>query len=419
MRVIVFTHYFPPEGNAPASRVHAMAKRWVRAGDEVHVITCAPNVPDGVVYPGYANKLWQTEVVDGIRVTRVWTYIAANKGVTRRIANYLSYMIMASLAGLLAQRPDLVLATSPQFFCGWAGVIVSRLRRLPFILEIRDLWPESIVAVGAMRSGYLLALLEKMEVAMYAAADHVVTVGEGYRQQLIQRKVDPDKISVVMNGIDRELFGPSEPDVSLANRWGLRNKFVCSYIGTVGMASALDTVVRAAATLKDLRRNDIRFMIVGDGAMRLELETQSREMGLDNVVFAGRQPKEMIPRFLSVSDVCLVHLRNATLFKTVVPSKVFEAAGMAKPIIIGVDGCARELVLKAKAGIAMQSENEDELVAAVLDLADDLDRRRLLGEAGYNYFTKENDRDAQAVDYQNIMMVASRTASKEPAVVRV
>lgn len=408
MRVVIFSHYFPPEGNAPASRIHALARRWVAAGDEVHVITCAPNVPDGVVYEGYANKLIQTDTVDGIRVTRVWTYMAANRGVVRRAMNYISYMVTAALAGLFVKRPDLVVATSPQFFCGWAGVIVSKMRRLPFILEIRDLWPDSIVAVGALKGRCLLKMLEKIESLMYASADHIVTVGDGYKQRLIQKNVHPDKISIVMNGIDGELSQPQEPDQMLVHRWGLDGKFVCSYIGTVGMASGLDTVLRAAEKLSRRGHDHIRFLIVGDGAVRVELERQTRMMGLENVVFTGRQPREMVPMYLSISDACLVHLRKAELFATVIPSKIFEAAGAAKPIIIGVEGCARDLVLRAGAGIAMESDNEDELIAAVLHLADDPERRRRLGEAGYNYFTRRNDRDAQAVDYGSIMATVRR-----------
>ena len=189
MRILFFSHYFPPEGNAPASRTHENCKRWVRKGHKVIVITCAPNVPDGVVYEGYRNKLYQRENVEGIGVIRVWTYIAANKGTTRRIMNYVSYMLSAVFFALFLKRPSVVIATSPQFFCGWAGVIVSRLRRVPFILEIRDIWPESIVAVGAFRSKRLLRILEWLELKMYAAAHHIITVGKGYKRKLIEKGV--------------------------------------------------------------------------------------------------------------------------------------------------------------------------------------------------------------------------------------
>lgn len=419
MRITFLTHYFPPEGNAPASRVYEMAKRWVASGQDVNVITCVPNVPNGIVYEGYSNKLIQTEVVDGICVTRVWTYIAANKGILKRTLNYVSYMIMASLVGLFIKKPDLIIATSPQFFCGWAGVTLSKLRRLPFILEIRDIWPDSIVAVGAIRNKRLLSFLEKMEIMMYSSADHIVAVGEGYRQKMVEKGVPPEKISIVMNGIDKKVFYPCEPDTMLIKKWGLANKFVCSYVGTVGMASGLETVLHAAKRLKNMRRTDIHFMIVGDGAIRYDLETQARDMGLDNITFTGRQPKELMPKYLSMTDTCLVHLRKSMLFETVMPSKIFEAAGMAKPIIIGVNGYAKKSVLEAKAGIAIESENANELVEAVLRLAGNPEQKRLLGEAGYHHFGNNNDRDNLAQDYQKIIELVNRRAKFKPSVVRV
>ena len=174
MRILYLSHYFHPEGTAPAKRVYEMCRRWVRLGHEVTVITCAPNVPSGVVYDGYRNTWLRRETVEGIETIRVWTYLAANRGTALRIANYLSYMVLAVIAGLRTPRPDLVIATTPQFFCGWAGVWVSRLRRLPFILEIRDIWPESIVAVGALGSPRLLRLLEHWERSMYRAGTRIV-----------------------------------------------------------------------------------------------------------------------------------------------------------------------------------------------------------------------------------------------------
>ena len=206
MRVLFLTHYFHPEGNAPGTRVYELCRRWVAMGHAVTVITGVPNVPNGVAYEGYENKWFQRERVDGIETIRVWTYLAPNKGTARRILNYLSLMLSATVAALYVRKPDLVIATSPQFFCGWAGVWVGRLRRIPFILEVRDLWPESIVAVGAMRAGRWLRLLKWLEKRMYAAATRIVTVGEGYRRCLIEKRVAAERISVVMNGIDREVF---------------------------------------------------------------------------------------------------------------------------------------------------------------------------------------------------------------------
>ena len=399
MRILFFSHYFPPEGNAPASRTYENCRRWVRAGHEVTVITCVPNCPDGVVYDGYKNKLYAREVVDGIDVRRVWTYIAANEGTVRRILNYVSYMVSAFLFSFLVKRPDVVIATSPQFFCGWAGVLSRFFRRVPFILEIRDIWPESIVAVGAMSNRRLVRVLEWLERIMYSSAGRIVTVGDGYRRRLLEKGVPAERISVVMNGVNRELFNPRDPDEELKRRLGVEGKFICSYSGTIGMACGLGIVLEAAQKLKERSITDIIFMLVGGGASRKDLEALARERQLDNVIFIGRQPKDRMPEFLAISDVCLVHLRKTDLFTTVMPSKIFETAGMAKPIINGVGGFAAEFIEKAGAGINIEPENSDQLIEALLRLRQAPDLREAYGNAGRAYVIAHFDRDKLATDY--------------------
>lgn len=367
MRILFLTHYFPPEVNAPASRTYEHAVRWVRAGHEVTVITCNPHAPTGILFPGYRNRLWpQREFIDGIEVLRVWTYLAPNAGTVRRTLNYLSYMISAAMAGLFARRPDVLVATSPQFFCGWAGVLLSRLRRLPFVLEVRDIWPESIETVGALRARLVLRFLQVLEKAMYLAADHIVTVGEGYRQKILGRVNTPERISVVMNGVDLERFRPVPADPQLRQRWGGEGKFVCTYVGTIGMAHGLDVVLEAAERLRAEGRQDVVFWLVGEGARKAELEAEARRRNLDSyVVFPGRLPKEEMPRVLASSDACLVHLRKTELFETVIPSKIFEMMAMGKPIIMGVRGEALRIVEEAGAGVAMEPESASSLLVAL------------------------------------------------------
>ena len=409
MKILFFSHYFPPEGNAPASRTYENCKRWVKAGHSVTVVTCAPNCPSGMVYEGYRNRFRrQREEIDGIEVVRVWTYIAANKGTVRRIVNYLSYMFSAVWVSLFLPKPDIIISTSPQFFNGWAGVIASRLRRVPFILEIRDIWPESIQAVGALQSGMLVRLLEWLEIRMYAAAKHIVTVGEGYKQRLLEKGVPEGKISIIMNGVDRELFYPREPDESLKGKLGLEGKFICSYIGTIGMASALDVVLRAGEILTAKKRNDIFFLMIGDGAVREDLENDVSKLALENVIFTGRQDKGLIPNFLSISDACLVHLKKTDLFATVMPSKIFEIAGMRRPIIMGVGGFAAQIVEAAKAGIIIEPENEQELVAAVEQLAGDPQLGERYGKAGEAYIVERYDREKLAQEYLEVIATKAR-----------
>lgn len=411
MKITFLSHYFPPEGNAPATRTHAMCRRWVGAGHEVTVITSAPNVPNGIVYDGYKNRLHQTEEVDGIKVVRVWTYIAPNKGTVKRIANYVSYMLTASWFAFFQRRSDILIATSPQFFCGWAGVLVSRLKRIPFVLEIRDIWPESIITVEAMPNNRLIRFLEWLELRMYAAADHIVTVGEGYRQRLLGKGVPDDKMSIVNNGHDDAVFFPRDKNPEIINSHSLEGKYVCAYVGTIGMACGLEVVIDAAAQLKAAGVQDIHFLLVGDGASRERLQQQTRERGLEAMIsWSGLQPKERIPEYLASADVCLVHLKKTDLFTTVLPSKIFEAAGMARPIINGVQGQAMEIVEAAGAGLLMEPESSEDLVAALLKLKGDPALAAKLGESGRAYVVKHFNRDALAKDYIQLLSEVAATS---------
>ena len=415
MRILFFSHYFPPEGNAPASRTFDHCTRWAAADHEVTVVTCAPNHPEGKLYPGYRNRLRQVEYVKGVRVVRVVTFLAANKGKWYRIANYLSYLVTAVLAGLFERRPDIVIATSPQFFCGWAGVLAGWLRRRPFLLEIRDLWPESILAVGAMRFRIGLRLIEVLERWMYRAARHIVTVGDGYRERLIERGVDPSRISVIMNGIDSERFFVREPDRVLARRFGVAGRFVVTYSGTIGLAHGLEVVLRAGTLLIEHGRRDIIFLLVGGGARLEALRSAAAREGLDNVVFAGHLDTGAIPGILSLTDACLVHLRATPTFTTVMPSKIFEAAAMARPIILGVEGFAREFVQRAGCGVCIEPENEHDLVDAILRLSADAALRDRLGRAGRSV-ADAYDRDRLAARYLAIIAQVAAPKTGTPTV---
>lgn len=415
MRILFFSHYYPPEVNAPATRTSEHCMRWAAAGHEVTVVTCAPNCPRGVVYPGYRNRLRpQVEDVDGVRVVRVWTFLAANAGSGRRILSFLSYLVSAILAALWLPRPDVVVATSPQFFCGWAGVLVSWLRRVPFVLEIRDIWPESIQAVGAMRSGLILRVLERLERWMYRAADHIVAVGDGYRDRILQRADVSDRISVITNGVDPKRFAPRPADPELLRRWRLEGKFVCSYIGTIGMAHGLEVVLEAARLLRGQGRGDIAFCLVGDGSSRQRLEAEVRAAGMENlVIFTGQQPKETIPAILASSDACLIHLKKCDLFETVIPSKIFETMAMGRPIIMGVRGPARDIVLQAGAGLEMEPESATSLVASVRALADDRLLTARLGRTARQCVLANFNRDVLAA---RLLRVMEEVAGQTPEV---
>ena len=403
MRILFFCHYFPPESNAPAVRTWAHARRWAAGGHDITVITCNPHHPAGILYPGHRNSLrWQVATTDGVRVVRVWTWLAANAGTWRRLANYLTYLAFATWAGLRQRRPDIVVATSPQFFCGWAGVLVSWFRGLPLVLEVRDLWPASIAAVGAIRSRRGLRLVGALERRMYSSARRIVTVGESYRKDLIERGVAPERIEVVTHGVDRRVFRPMPPDHALASQVGVSDRFVVAYCGTVGMAHGLDVVPRAAAELVARGHRRIVFLIAGAGACLAELRDEVSRQKLENVICLGQRDGDSIPALLALADVCLVHLRTAPAFRTALPSKIFEAAAMGRPIILGVRGAAQRLIEELGCGLCIEPENAQELADAVLRLAAEPDLRERLSRSGIAAMQRF-DRDLLAARYLRIL----------------
>lgn len=390
MKILVLTHYYPPEVNAPASRLSEHARVWAEAGHEVTVVTCVPNHPTGRAYPGYRNRLWQEETRDGVRVIRLWTWLAANEGFLPRIANYVSYLLSVLVWMWRLPKADVVLSTSPQFFCGLAGWLLKRKRR-PWVLEIRDLWPESIVTVGAMKRGAAIKLLEAIERFAYRKADLVVSVTDGFVPHIRERRGE-GPIAVVKNGVDLTTF--TTPDAAAETEFraahDLTGKFVAAYVGTHGMAHKLDTVLEAAELLRD--RSDIAFLLVGDGAERERLVAEVAARGLSNVVMLGQQPKSAMPGIWAASDAALVLLRRVDTFKTVIPSKMFEAMAMACPMIMGVEGEAKALMEAGGAGIAITPESATELAAAVTRLADDPAFAAQLGESGRSFVAREFDR---------------------------
>lgn len=370
MHILFLSDNFPPESNAPATRLHEHALRWVHAGHEVTVITGAPNFPEGKLYAGYANRWRSVETIDGIRVVRVKTYITANEGFIRRTLDYMSFMASAFVAGLFERRPDVVVSTSPQFFCAVGGWALSGMRRLPWLFELRDLWPASIVAVGAMERGFAIRMLEKLELFLYRRADAIVSVTESFREDLVSRGIARNKIHVVINGVDLERYAPRPRDAALARQFDLENRFVLGYMGTHGMAHALDGVLDAAELLRE--REEIAFFFAGAGAERARVERAVAERGLRNVRLIPRQPKEAMPALWSLCDLALIPLRDTPVFSTVIPSKLFEAMGMGVPVLMSLpEGEATGIVKRTGCGVCVPPEDPRAMAAAIVELAGD------------------------------------------------
>ena len=368
MHILFLTDNFYPEINAPASRTHEHCREWVKSGHKVTVVTGAPNFPKGRVFEGYKNKLWQSESIDGIKVIRVWTYIAKNQGVRRRTADFISYMISGTMASLFVRRVDIIVGTSPQFFTACAAWMVSVLKWKPWVFELRDFWPESIKAVGAVENSKALRILEWIEMFLYRRADKIIPVTHSFKKVLISRGVRPEKICVVTNGVDMSQFTAMPKDQALLVKLGLEGKFVVGYIGTHGMAHGLGTVLDAAKILSaDTRTRRAHFLLVGDGAQKRHLIERALEEGIDEVTFVDSVSKSEVVRYWSILDAAVIHLTKKELFKSVIPSKIFECMAMRIPIILGVQGESARIVEKCRAGTTFEPENAVELASQIAE----------------------------------------------------
>ena len=416
MRVLFVSNNFPPEVNALANRVYEHARQWSADGGSVEVLTDIPNYPEGIVYQGYRNRFTR-ERVDGIDVMRVPMYVAANRGRNRRTISYITFMFSAVLYSWRTRvRPDVVVASSPQLFSALAGMFISWLRRKRFVLEIRDLWPESIVAVGALPRNRVIRVLEWIEMLLYRKADHIVVVTNTFKKVIAEKGIDPSKISVLKNGVDLARFEePLDPALldEIKERYDLAGKFVVSYIGTIGMAHRLEVLFEAARRCTD---PDVVFMVVGTGAERDQLMALQEEHQLPNFRLVDKQPRELIPYFLKLTDVSVVHLMDIPLFRTVIPSKLFEAMGMEKPIILGVEGEAREVVEESGSGITVKPEDPEAILQAALRLRYDPDLYQRMAQNGKRYAHDQHDRETLARRYWALLeQIAGLSPVHDPA----
>lgn len=403
MRILYVSQYFPPEIGAPAARVHELSRAWVRAGHTVTVLTAFAHHPTGIKAPRDRGVLTRRERIDGIDVVRTYVYAAPNRGILRRMASYASFMASAVLiGGWRVHRPDIVIGTSPQLLCAVAARAISRAYASPFVFEVRDLWPESILAVEAMGENAVVRALKAVAHALYERADRIVTVGEGYRRRIHDLYGIPlEKMAVLPNGVDPTLFRPGSRQNDVRREYGWGDRFVVLYLGTHGMAHALDKVLQSARLLQNDRR--ILFAFVGEGAEKDALRRVAREMALPNVQFIDAQPKARVPSFYAACDLGLVPLRRASLFQDVLPSKIFEYLAMERPIVLSVGGDAKKLVEAAGAGEYVPPEDPEALALAVRRLAEDPERRAAMGRRGREYVLAHFDRSRLAERYLGIL----------------
>jgi len=423
MKILYLSQYFPPEMGAPAGRAAELSRLWAEDGHEVTVLTGFPNHPTGIVPPQYRRKFRRLVMHDtyhGVNVVRTWLLPFPNRKPYERMLNYSSFCVSSAATGIFLHRPDLLIATSPQLLVGLSGWWLARCNGVPFVFEVRDLWPESLTAVGMGSHDSLLhRSLAQIAGFLYRSCDRLVVVTPAFKEYLIEHwRVPEDKISVVENGVETNLFSRITPNRAVRRELGAGERFVVSYIGTMGAAHGLETLLEAAALLRE-REPKVLFVLVGEGAEKARITSLARSRGLTNVRFVGQQPREKIPAYITASDACLVLLKRSELFKTVLPTKMLEFMSCARPVILGVDGHARKVMEEANAGIFMTPEDPLALAEAVVRLAADPVLRESLGRNGrqhvLHYFSRQHTARVYLDVLQNLLAKGQRYPSAAAA----
>lgn len=400
MKILFITDNFPPEVNAPATRTFEHCREWVKLGADVTVITCFPNFPKGEVYEGYKNSLYKFEIMEGIKVLRVWSYITSNSGFIKRIFDFISFSITAFAFGLHIST-DVIIATSPQFFTALAGRTLAKITRKPWIMEVRDLWPEQILAISEMKRNLLIKYLEKEAYWCYKSADRIVTVTDSYKKKIIARGINGRKIHIVKNGFSSAGIRLEKDQIDTTlKKYNIPDKLIVGYIGTHGLSQNLPFVIEALKDFSDLP--DVLFLFVGDGAAKEACISLTRELSITNIRFLPQVEKQEVYRLISRIDIALVPLKKEELFKTVIPSKIFEQAAFGKPILLGVDGEARELIESTKSGLYFEPENREDFIAQLKVLIENKNIRDQLAH-GALQLAKQYSREMLAQEMLHII----------------
>lgn len=407
MRVLILSQYYKPE---PVPKPAELAESLVARGHTVSVLTGYPNYPSGTLYDGYRLAPAARASVDGIPVVRAFEYPDHGTRATGRIANYVSFMLAAPLASALAPSCDVIYVWHPPLTVGVAAALIARARRVPFVYDVQDIWPESAVLAGMLKPGLLVRFMSWLERIIYRQADHILVTTEGARQNLLGKGVPSRKVSVMKHWIDDRVFAlaPSEARDGVRARYEWRDRFVVLFAGNIGLVQGLDTVLDAAAALPD--SSSALIAIVGDGTDRARLEARARAMGLERrVVFLGRQPAESMPAFFAAADALLVHLKKGELSRLVIPTKTMAYLAAGRPIIMAMDGAAAELVTDAAAGAAIPPGDAPRLAEAIEAMRGLCDAERLaMGERGRRYLARHFTREVVVPEYEALLQRVAR-----------
>jgi glycosyltransferase involved in cell wall biosynthesis len=411
IHTVLIHQAFAAKDEPGGTRHYELGQRLVADGQQFTVVASDVSYTTGKsLVP--KKRLVTESKQDGIRILRAFTLSALHKSYLSRVLLFLSFMATSVLVGARAGRVDVVMGTTPPIFQAISAWFLAALRRKPFLLEVRDLWPEFAIDIGLLKNPLLIWIARRVESFLYRHADHLLVNSPAYREYLIEKGIDPGKITFIANGVDPAMFDPGERADDFRRQLGLESKFVVTYAGAIGMANDIDVLIDAAALIQ--HRSDIQILIVGDGKERKRLEEHAKQLGLDNVLFTGAFPKSQMNQVLAASDACVAILRNIRMFRTTYPNKVFDYMAAGRPTILAIDGVIRQVIEAAEGGIFVPPGDAGLLSAAIVNLADSPERARAMGTKARAYVIEHFDRNVHARQFTSLISsVAARNRPNE------
>jgi glycosyltransferase involved in cell wall biosynthesis len=393
----LISQYFFPETGATSNRIFSLAKKFKEEGHDVRVISEKANHPKGVFFEGFEEGMFLDREYKGIPVTYSWVYARPEKGFIGRILFYVSFMLTAVMAAFRTKgKFDIVCASSPPLFVGISGWIIAMIKSAKFVFDVRDLWPDVAVKMGALSNNFAINIAERIERLLYTKADLITTVTPSFRKTISGKGADLSKIKVITNGTDPDIFKIENVNGQLRTSLGLSDRFYVSYVGNIGLAQGLEHIIESAAQLDKKGYKDIAFLIIGDGPKKEELKSLVEFKKVGNVRFIDRVSLDIASKYMNASDILLVPLANDPIYSQFIPSKLFDSMAASKPILLSVDGEARKIIEQSEAGFYYEAESADQLSKKIIWLKTHTKEAEGMGRKGRDFVIKNYSRKVQA-----------------------
>ena len=389
MKILLINQVFVSPDEPGHTRHFEMAKFLQACGHELVIVASDLNYQTGKRTIA-RRGLYAEQKIDGVRVLRSYMIPALHRNYIWRIISFFSFMFSSVWTALTVQDADLIMGTTPPIFQAVSAWFVAWVRRKPFLLEVRDLWPEFGVSMGVLKNPMVIALARWLENFLYARATHILVNSPAYKEYMLSKGVPENKVTYIPYGTDVDMFNPGVDGVSVRKKLGLENKFVVLYAGALGQANDIDTILRAAERLN--HESHIRFVLFGDGKERARLKSESARMKLTNVIFAGVCPKKEMPAIVAASDVGIAILQDIPMFRTTYPNKVFDTMAAGRATVLVIDGVSRELIESSNGGVYVHPNDDELLAQKILELSNDPARVRQMGANARAYLVKHLDR---------------------------